>query len=250
MRVREETGLFLNLGARRRGEADLLVEAITRGDERIRFLVKSGRKGKASFTGRFLPLARLRGRWVRGLAGRWRLVEAHGEEMRLSARRDLGKTGALSALAEIVVRTLPPGAPTEGLYDFLDAAAAEILSARWPDVAYRARLVALLGFLGFTPETEECPECGSSLDNTRFDLAEGILKCPSCAPASPVVPAGVLSFLRRAATAPAEVRARFRLRPETARPLDEFLAAYLGRHLEIRLASRAFLSAAGYDLSR
>lgn len=196
MRNREDRGRFLFLGARRLGEADLVVEAVTASDERLRFALRAARKGGGFLVGRFFPLGRVVGRWVRGRANRWRLVEATGEDLRFGARGDLGRTAALSALAELAARAVPEGAPCGGLYELLDRRAGEIAGGDAPAEAFRAAMVELLAALGYAPDPKRC---------------EALRRDPGA--------------------------------------FDAFLYEWIGRHLEIRLASRELLRAAGYDLA-
>ncbi len=235
------------------GDADAVVQLLTRGRGRIAAFARGARTSRKRFGGALEPFTRVEAL----LAERegqelWALREARVIEGHARLRDDLNRIAHAGYATELVHDLTRAGEPADGLFSVLD----EFLTRLEAGAATSARLRALellaLEAAGLAPELTACARCGDEVQPGRaaFDPDAGGLVCPRCAPVGHGValtlPARAALWQLRwgglaAADAPvsadgsgrpADLRAFEDAAAQAARPLALFLRHHLGRALK------------------
>jgi len=234
------------------GEADAVVQLLTRGRGRIAAFARGARTSRKRFGGALEPFQRIEAL----LAERegqelWALREAKVIEGHGRLRDDLFRIAHAGYAAELAHDLSRAGEPADGLFALLE----EFLTRLEAGAATSARLRALeLGALeaaGLTPELSVCARCGEEVAKGRaaFDPDAGGIVCSRCARGHTIAldpgPRAALWQLRRGGLAaadaptsadgsgrPADARAFESAAAQARQPLQLFLRHHLGRELK------------------
>ncbi len=228
------------------GEADRLLVLFTPGGGKLRLLAKGVRKVPSRKAGHVEPFMRSRFLVARGRSLDI-VTQAETVDAYLGLRESLELTTYACYLAELVDAFCEEGEENEALYRLLSYALGRLAAGDGPALLARFFEVKLLGLVGYRPELQRCVACGATHEPARvfLSLNEGGMRCPRCgrsAPATLEVTLGAFKVLRylQGQEYPA-VRA-LRLRPATAREVEQVLRRYLAFILERGLKSAEFLS--------
>jgi DNA repair protein RecO (recombination protein O) len=244
------------------GDADAVVQLLTRGRGRIAAFVRGARTSRRRFGGALEPFGRIEALLVeREGQELWALREARVIEGHARLRDDLHRIAHAGYATELVHDLTRAGEPADGLFTLLE----EFLTRLEAGVATSARLRALellaLEAAGLAPELSACARCGEEVPPGRaaFDPAAGGLVCAKCIPGTHGV---ALTHAARAALwqlrwgglaaadaptsadgsgRPADARAFEDAAAQAARPISLFLLHHLGRTLK----SEGFLQQVG-----
>lgn len=243
------------------GEADAVVQLLTRGRGRISAFVRGAKTSRKRFGGALEPFQRIEA-LVAEREGQelWALREARVIDGHARLRDDLHRIAHAGYAAELVHDLTRAGEPADALFTLLD----DFLTRLAAGVATSARLRALellaLEAAGFAPELSACARCGAEVapGKASFDPDAGGLICTNCTRrAHPLVltHAARLALwqLRRGLGAadepvsadgsgrPADPRAFEDAAAQASRPLALFLQHHLGH----KLRSVEFLAQVG-----
>ena len=171
------------------GEADRIVNLITKGNGKVRAVAKGVRKTKSRFGGRLEPT-----RHVSLLLYEGReldlISQAETVDHFRSVREDLDRLTRATAMLEAVDQIAQEREVNPRLYQML-LGALRTLEANDAALVVPAFFWKLLALEGFQPLVEMCATCGAEDDLVAFDLDEGGLLCRGCRRGSGVSPDAV-----------------------------------------------------------
>ena len=234
------------------GDADAVVQLLTRERGRVAAFVRGAKTSRKRFGGALEPFGRIEAL----LAERegqelWALREARVVDGHAALRDDLHRIAHAGYAAELVHDLTRAGEPAGALFALLD----DFLTRLSKGAATSARLRALellaLEAAGLAPELSACARCGSEAPPGRaaFDPDAGGLLCTNCTTRTHGL---VLTHAARAAIwqlrwgglkaadapvsadgsgRPADARAFEDAAAQAARPLSLFLQHHLGHRL-------------------
>lgn len=233
------------------GDADAVVQLLTRGRGRIAAFVRGARTSRKRFGGALEPFQRIEAL----LAERegqelWALREARLLEGHSRLRDDLHRIAHAGYAAELVHDLTRPGERADGLFTLLDEFFSRLSAGAATSARLRALELAALEVAGLAPELSACARCGEAVPPGRapFDPDAGGLTCPRCSGSGIALTAGAraaLWQLRRGGLAsaespmsadgsgrPADAAAFEQAAAHAAQPLALFLHHHLGRALK------------------
>jgi DNA repair protein RecO (recombination protein O) len=237
------------LGRRPRGEADLVLDLLTREAGRLQALAPSGRRSRRRFGGCLEPFGGVEVVLREGRGGLWRLEEARLLEAHLGLRADLVTIGQAAYVCELVGAAVREGEEAASLLARLEGTLSALDEGPLEVAGLRRFELDLLGLLGLAPRLVACLACGATeATGWRFAPEEGGVLCARCAGPSPGQPLsletlGWLRALQRGEEPPAPDAEASRAAREL---LDQLLARLLGRPLR----SRSFLEALAREAHR
>lgn len=227
------------------GEADRILVLLTPGRGKVRAIAKGTRRLTSRTRGHLelfshsnLQLAR----------GRNLDVVTQAETLRppRGVRDDLLRATYAYHLVELVDRLAPEGQPQRSLFALLADALAVLDSDADPALLARFFEVRALGLMGFRPQLESCLVCGDELgpEDNVYDPAMGGVVCPGCVLEGQgrLLAPEVFRVLRFLQGRPWTEVQNLRLRPATARAVEEVLVATLRHVLEREMRSVEFLA--------
>jgi DNA repair protein RecO (recombination protein O) len=235
------------------GEADAVVQLLTRGRGRVAAFVRGARTSRKRFGGALEPFGRIEAL----LAERegqelWALREARVIEGHGRLRDDLLRIAHAGYAAELVHDLTRAGEPADGLFTLLDDFLTRLSAGAATSARLRALELLALEAAGLAPELSACARCGEEVPAGRatFDADAGGLVCIRCTQAGQ---GAALTLAARAALwqlrwgglaaadapksadgsgRPADVRAFEDAASQAARPLSLFIRHHLGRALK------------------
>ena len=235
------------------GDADAVVQLLTRKRGRIAAFVRGAKSSRKRFGGALEPFQRIEAL----LAERegqelWALREARVIEGHAKLRDDLHRIAHAGYAVELAHDLSRAGEPADGLFTLLE----EFLTRLEAGAATSARLRALellaLEAAGLAPELSACARCGEEVPPGRaaFDPEAGGLLCARCTPGTPGLALthgarAALTQLRWGGLAvadapksadgsgrPADARSFEEAAAQAGRPMELFLRYHLGRALK------------------
>lgn len=247
------------------GDADAVVQLLTRGRGRIAVFVRGAKTSRKRFGGALELFGRIEA-LVAEREGQelWSLREARVVEGHAGLRDDLSRIAHAGYASELAHDLTRPGEPADGLFALLEEFLTRLSAGAARSGRLRAFELLALEAAGLAPELSACARCGSEVPEGRatFDPDAGGLTCTHCT----IRTSGVaLTHAARAALwqlrwgglaaadapqsadgsgRPADARAFEDAAAQAARPMALFLRHHLGRVLK----SAAFLEQVGAPL--
>lgn len=227
------------------GEADRLLVVCTPGHGKLRLLAKGVRKVPSRKAGHVELFMR-----SQFLVARGRSLDIVTQAEALDAYAGLRDTllGATYAyyLAELVDAFLEEGEENEAVYRLLAFALERLAAGDEAGLVARFFEMKLLSLVGYRPELQRCVLCGAPHGPAQvfFSPAEGGMRCRGCGQAAPgllEVSLGAFKVLRYLQGQEYGQVAALRLRPATAREVEQVLRRYLTFVLERNLKTTDFL---------
>ena len=247
------------------GDADAVVQLLTRGRGRIAVFVRGAKTSRKRFGGALEPFGRIEA-LVSEREGQelWSLREARVVEGHRGLRDDLHRIAHAGYAAELSHDLTRAGEPADGLFALLEEFLTRLSSGAARSGRLRAFELLALEAAGLAPELSACARCGEEVPPGRatFDPDAGGLVCKNCISGTYGV---ALSHAARAALwqlrwgglaaadapqsadgsgRPADARAFEEAAAQAARPLSLFLRHHLGHALK----SALFLEQVGAPL--
>lgn len=244
------------------GDADAVVQLLTRGRGRIAVFVRGAKTSRKRFGGALEQFGRIEA-LVAEREGQelWSLREARVVEGHARLRDDLGRIAHAGYVCELAHDLTRAGEPADGLFTLLNDFLARLAAGAATSGRLRAFELLALEAAGLAPELSACARCGAEVPAGRatFDPEAGGLTCARCTRGTSGV---ALSHAARAAVwqlrwgglaaadaptsadgsgRPADARAFEDAAAQAARPLELFLRHHLGRALK----SAAFIEQVG-----
>lgn len=235
------------------GDADAVVQLLTRGRGRIAAFVRGARTSRKRFGGALEPFQRIEA-LLSEREGQelWTLREARVIEGHARLRDDLPRIAHAGYAAELVHDLSRAGEPADALFTLLDDFLARLAGGAATSARLRALELLALEAAGLAPELAACARCGSEVAPGRatFDPDAGGLTCTNCTTrtggvALTLAARAAISQLSKGGLAaadapvsadgsgrPADARAFEDACGKAARPLQLFLRHHLGRELK------------------
>ena len=215
------------LGRHGLGEADRVVDLLTREFGRLRAKAKAVRRTTSRLAGRLEPFTHGRFLLARGrsldVVAQVEVVEGHAD-----LREDLGRLGHACLVAELTVQLLPEAEPHPEAFALL-VEALRLLHLQDPAVAAAWYGLRLFCELGYGPAVERCPGCGGRPSPDLWSPQGGGFCCVRCAQPDPRASrlggeaAAAARFLLRASPEEAE---RLRISPHAGTQLVAAVGSY------------------------
>jgi DNA repair protein RecO (recombination protein O) len=237
--LRRTEGIVLR--SRPFGEADLIVEYLTKDFGVQPALAKSPRKIRSRFGGSLEPFTHARVSFLgREEARLPRLTQSDIVRPFQRLREDLRCFLRASELAELAMKLMPEREPNPGAFDLvlwaLDALENDCAQPIVP-LVFRARLLALAGY---APSIKGCLKCRKGA--TRFYPADGALFCEAHKKGerSMELSAGLLKAYGDLCEWPLEKVMRIRPSEGLMKEIGGFLDAHIREHVAVTLKSEKF----------
>jgi DNA repair protein RecO (recombination protein O) len=227
------------------GEADRLLALFTREAGKLRAVAKGVRKLRSRKAGHLEPFTRVRLLLARG-RDFWIVTQAETVDAYLPLREDLLRTAYGAYVLELLDRFSYDEGENRSLYNQSVEALARVSTLEDPFLAVRYYELRLLELVGFRPELFRCVSCGNEIraENQFFDVFQGGVVCPRCAPRYPAaskIHKDTLRFLRHLQRSAFTEAMRAYPNDEQRAEMEHILRHYLTYHLERRLNSPEFL---------
>ena len=219
------------------GEADRIVNLVTRGRGKVRAVAKGVRRTSSRFGSRLEPGSHVAAQFYEGRELDI-VTQVESLDHFRPIREDLHRVARAQVLLEAVDQVAQEGEPNPRLYQSL-LGALRSLSADDPALLVAGFLLKLLALEGVRPQVDACVDCGRDDQLVAFDPGSGGALCEDC---------------RRGVAISAEAQRLIRQilggelgaalnEPESAatHQVDAIAAAALEHHLERRLRSLAVL---------
>jgi len=228
------------------GEADRLLVLSTPGYGKLRVLAKGVRKVPSRKAGHVEPFMRSQFLLARGRSFDI-VTQAETLDAYAGLREGLVPVTYAYYLAELVDAFSQEGEENEALYRLLVQTLEALAAGDEPGLLARFFELRLLGYAGYRPELQRCVACGASHEPAKVFLSagEGGMRCRRCAESGGgelEVSLGAFKVLRYLQSREYAAVRGLRLRPGTAREVEQVLRRYLTFALERNLKSVAFLS--------
>ncbi len=163
------------------GEADRVVDLLTRDEGRKRAVARGARRRFSRYRGVLQPLSKV---WISAWEREgWEFARLRSVEPRLVPKRLLDNLeGVLGAiyLADLVATFAPENEPARPLFRLLDATVPLLEELQDRDRILRYAEIWVLRLTGIFPPALRCPDCGDPLEVANFDPSDGALRCRSC----------------------------------------------------------------------
>ena len=247
------------------GDADAVVQLLTRGRGRIAAFVRGAKTSRKRFGGALEPFGRIEA-LLSEREGQelWSLREARVVEGHAGLRDDLHRIAHAGYASELAHDLTRAGEPADGLFTLLEDFLTRLAAGAAKSGRLRAFELLALEAAGLAPELAACARCGEEVPQGRatFDPDAGGLVCAKCSSGTYGVALthgarAVLWQVRWGGLAaadapqsadgsgrPADARAFEEAAAQAARPLGLFLRHHLGHALK----SAAFLEQVGAPL--
>lgn len=229
------------------GEADLIIEYLTRDSGLRSAFAKSPRKIKSRFGGSLEPFTHAR----ISLLGREdarlpRLTQSDVIRPFQGLREDTGAYLAATELAELTLQLLPQKEPGDRIFPLMLWALDRLESARAAPSAGAAPFVQavfelrLLKLSGYAPSLKACARCGAKTD--RFHPLEGALICVRCrgAAGSLQLPGALMKACESLAAWPLHRVSRIKLSAALVSEIKDFLDLHLDARAAVSVRTREF----------
>jgi len=160
------------------GEADRIVNLITKGHGKVRAVAKGVRKTKSRFGGRLEPTRHVSLLFYEGRELDL-ISQAETVDHFRAIREDLDRLTRATAMLEAVDQVAQEREVNPRLYQML-LGALRTLSANDAVLVVPAFFWKLLALEGLQPMLDACATCGAEDDLVAFDLDEGGALCRAC----------------------------------------------------------------------
>jgi len=228
------------------GEADRLLVVFTPGHGKVRLLAKGVRKVPSRKAGHVELFMRSQFLVARGHSLDI-ITQAEALDAYPGLRDALVKATYAYYLAELIDAFFEEGEENEAAYRLLAFALERLAAGDDPGLLARFFEMKLLGLTGYRPDLQRCVGCGAAhvASQVFFSPGEGGMRCAACGEVAPgllAVSVGAFKVLRYLQSQEYASISGLRLRPATAREVEQVLRRYLTFILERNLKTTAFLS--------
>jgi DNA repair protein RecO (recombination protein O) len=160
------------------GEADRIVNLMTKGHGKVRAVAKGVRKTKSKFGGRLEPTAHVA---LQLYEGRELDIVTQAESLDQFAtfRTDVDRFTGASAMLEAVDQVAQEGERNPELYQLLLGALRALAGPGGP-LVLPAFFLKLLALEGFRPMLDRCAGCGEEAELVAFNDLDGGALCATC----------------------------------------------------------------------
>ena len=160
------------------GEADRIVNLMSRGRGKVRAVAKGVRKTKSRFGARLEPTGHVS---LQLYEGRQldTITQAESIDQFAAFREDLDRFTKASAMLEAVDQVAQEGEANPQLYQLL-LGALRALSQQDSPLVLAGFCLKLMALEGYRPVVENCVECGAEDDLVAFSVLDGGTLCPTC----------------------------------------------------------------------
>lgn len=170
------------LSSAKLGEADQVVEFLSRDQGRKRAAARGSRRRYSRFRGAIQPLARGWIAWYEregSELARLRAIEIDFLPRRLA--EDLEGVLLATYLSDLIGTFSPEGEPAQPLFRLLDAVVPLLEKGENRSALARYAEVWVLRLAGLLPARLSCPDCGRDIrGGGRVDAGDGGLRCNEC----------------------------------------------------------------------
>ncbi len=217
------------------GEADRVVQLLTRDRGRVSALARGARRSRKRFGAALDYFHRLEVRLRRGRGDLWRLDSVDLARRCTAPVGDLEAFAAASHVLEVARLGSRDGDPDPDLFDLVDAALAALDRGGDPASLTRVFQVRALAVLGYGWDVRRCSHCGRAMGADARVGAGCAVVCARCAgPGAPVLPPGAVRTLAAAAALPLDRLGSLRV----DRSVDDVLGPLLARSLASAVGTR------------
>lgn len=173
----------VTLGARDLGEADRIVDFLTREHGRLSAVARGARRSRKRFGGRLDKFVCVDLQALERAPGTLARIEEVGViEYFPALTADLERLGMAEVLLELAGRFAVPGADSAAVFDLLLAAWRALEHGTLKAAGCYAGILVLLARQGVLAPFDRCAACGRASAQVAFVPEEGGLVCQACRP--------------------------------------------------------------------
>jgi DNA repair protein RecO (recombination protein O) len=167
------------------GEADRIINVMTRGNGKVRAIAKGVRKTRSKFGSRLEPTSHGSFQFYEGRGDLDIVTQVESVETLQRLRTDLDRFARASAMLEAVDQLAPERDQNYRLFDML-AGALRTLDANDSPLVVAGFYWKALSLEGFEPHVDACVECGAEEPLVAFDMEAGGVLCEDCRRGRPI----------------------------------------------------------------